>query len=45
MVAFFSHLEDREENKELKGKLGLKTAQLEDSLAQEERFLTFISNN
>lgn len=45
MVAFYEHLEAIQQNKEMKGKIGMKVVQLEDSVEQEERFLKFIAEN
>lgn len=44
MAAFYSNLAARAEVTELKGKLGLKLGQLEESVAQELRFLDFVKD-
>lgn len=44
MAAFYSSLAAKADSKEMKGKLGLKVGQLDDSTAQEMRFLEFISD-
>lgn len=42
MAAFYSNLAQQQESKELKGKIALKAAQFDDSVAQEMRFLDFV---
>lgn len=44
MAAFYRSLEATQENKELRGKIGMKVIQLEDSTDQEVRFLDFVKD-
>lgn len=45
MAAFYEHLASQEQDKQVHGKLMLKVGQLEESVEQEERFVSFIKNN
>lgn len=44
MIAFYKSEQDREEDKQKKGKAGLKIAELQDSQSFNERFIEYFNN-